>query len=76
MSELVSLNLGDVDTEGGSVRCFGKGHKERLIPIAPRAALVVEEYVAEARPHLARNDIERALFLNRRGDRLTRQGFW
>ena len=76
VSELVSLNLGDVDTEGGYVRCFGKGHKERLIPIYRQAALIVAEYIKEARPHLARNDEEKALFLNRRGERLTRQGFW
>jgi len=76
VSELVSLNLGDVDTAGDFVRCFGKGHKERLIPIYRQAALTVEEYVKGARPHLARNDEEKALFLNRRGDRLTRQGFW
>ncbi|MFC2011011.1 site-specific tyrosine recombinase XerD [Chloroflexota bacterium] len=76
VSELVSLNLGDLDTVGDFVRCFGKGHKERLIPIYRQAALTVEEYVKEARPHLARNDEEKALFLNRRGDRLTRQGFW
>jgi len=76
VSELVSLNLGDVDTENGFVRCFGKGHKERIIPIVPQAALTVKEYLREARPHLVRNDDERALFLNPRGDRLTRQGFW
>ena len=76
VSELVSLNLGDIDTEGGYVRCFGKGHKERLIPIYKQAALAVAEYVTEARPHLAHNTEERALFLNRRGERLTRQGFW
>ncbi|MFC1933026.1 site-specific tyrosine recombinase XerD [Chloroflexota bacterium] len=76
VSELMSLNLGDVDTQDDFVRCFGKGHKERLIPIYRRAALTVEEYIKEARPHLARNDEEKALFLNRRGERLTRQGFW
>jgi len=76
VSELVSLNLADIDTEGGYVRCFGKGHKERLIPIAPRAALAVKEYLTEARPHLAHNSDEKALFLNRRGERLTRQGLW
>ena len=76
VSELVSLNLGDVDTEGGFVRCFGKGHKERLIPIYERAALAVEEYVKEARLQLAPSDDEKALFLNIRGDRLTRQGLW
>jgi integrase/recombinase XerD len=76
VSELVSLNLGDVDTEGGFVRCFGKGHKERLIPIYQQAASRVKEYMEQVRPHLARNKEERALFLNRRGGRLTRQGFW
>ena len=76
VSELVSLNLGDVDTEGGYVRCFGKGYKERLIPIYKQAALAVAEYVTQARPHLAHNSEQRALFLNRRGQRLTRQGFW
>ena len=73
--ELVSLNLDDI-VDDGYVRCFGKGHKERLIPIHQRAASAVEEYVKEARPRLARNDEEKALFLNRRGERLTRQGFW
>lgn len=76
VSELVSLNLGDVDTEGGYVRCLGKGHKERLIPIYEQAALAVKEYIKEVRPHLVHNEAERALFVNRRGDRLTRQGFW
>ena len=76
VSELISLNLGDVDIEGGFVRCFGKGKKERLIPIYRQAALTVDEYIKEARPQLAHNDQEKALFLNRRGYRLTRQGFW
>lgn len=76
ISELVSLNLGDVDTEGGSVRCFGKGHKERIIPIYEQAAQAVKEYAATVRPRLVHNKSEVALFLNPRGDRLTRQGFW
>ena len=76
VSELVSLNLDDINVEGGDVRCFGKGHKERIIPIAPRAALTVKRYLEEARPSLAYSDAEQALFLNRRGDRLTRQGLW
>ncbi|MFC1955702.1 tyrosine recombinase, partial [Chloroflexota bacterium] len=76
ISELVSLNLGDVDVDGGYVRCFGKGHKERIIPIYEQAARVVNEYTEEVRPKLVRNKSEQALFLNPRGDRLTRQGFW
>ena len=76
VGELVSLDLGSVDTREGYVRCFGKGHKERLIPIYERATSAVEEYREETRPHLAHNADEKALFLNRRGKRLTRQGFW
>ena len=76
VSELVSLNLNDIDIGGGFVRCFGKGHKERLIPIAPRAAQVVGEYVKEARPRLVHSQDEPSLFVNARGERLTRQGLW
>ncbi len=76
VSELVSLNLADLDTEGGYVRCFGKGHKERLIPIYERAVRAVKEYLTDTRPHLTHNSEEKAVFLNRRGERLTRQGLW
>jgi len=77
VSELVSLNVGDVDLAGGFVRCFGKGHKERMIPIYPRAAQSIQIYLNEARPHLLQNKSdEKALFLNVRGERLTRQGLW
>jgi integrase/recombinase XerD len=75
VSELVALNLDDIIGDS-YVRCFGKGHKERIIPIHQRAVLAVEEYVKGARPKLTQNNQERALFLNRRGERLTRQGFW
>jgi integrase/recombinase XerD len=76
ISELVSLNLEDVNTEEGFVRCFGKGHKERLVPIHDQAARAVKEYIEETRPKLAHHKDEVALFLNPRGERLTRQGFW
>jgi len=76
VSELVSLNLNDMDIEGGYVRCFGKGHKERLIPIHKRATSAVEEYIKEVHPRLAHGKDEPALFLNARGERLTRQGLW
>lgn len=75
VSELVGLNLDDIIGDG-YVRCFGKGHKERIIPIHQRAVLAVEEYTKETRSKLTQNRQERALFLNRRGERLTRQGFW
>jgi len=76
VSELVSLNVEDVDTGAGSVRCFGKGKKERLIPIHPRAALAVKEYMEQSRLQLVHNADEKALFLDLRGERLTRQGLW
>lgn len=76
VSELMSLNLDDMDVKGGFVRCFGKGHKERMIPIHETACTKLKEYIGEARPHLAHREGENALFLNRRGERLTRQGFW
>jgi integrase/recombinase XerD len=76
VSELVSLNLDDIDLEGGYVRCFGKGHKERLIPIHERAVLVIKEYLGETRPKLVHNEYEKAMFVNARGERLTRQGLW
>lgn len=77
VSELVSLNTSDVDISGGFVRCFGKGHKERMIPIYPRATQSVQIYIKEARPHMLQHKLdEKALFLNVRGERLTRQGLW
>jgi integrase/recombinase XerD len=76
VSELVSLNLTDIDTTGGYVRCFGKGHKERLIPMYRQAGVVLKEYVEDARPKLVHVNEEKAVFVNRRGERLTRQGLW
>jgi integrase/recombinase XerD len=76
ISELVALNIGDVDTKGGFVRCVGKGNKERMIPIYEQVAQAVTKYTEETRPRLARGKNDPALFLNPRGERLTRQGFW
>lgn len=76
VSELVSLDIDDLDLDQGSVRCFGKGARERVIPIHHRAILTLQEYLDKARPHIANRRSGDALFLNRRGERLTRQGFW
>lgn len=76
VSELISLNTGDVNLEAGFVRCFGKGSKERIIPIHQKAVEAVKEYLADSRPKLLQDQQVDALFLNRRGERLTRQGFW
>ena len=76
VSELVSLNLDDIQLEEGSLRCFGKGSKERVIPIHDTAVEAVREYLENGRPQMATGRSGTYLFLNRRGERLTRQGFW
>lgn len=76
VTELVSLNVRDVNLRAGFVRCFGKGSKERIIPIHNRAVRMVKSYLDDARVRLLGATAETALFLNRRGQRLTRQGFW
>ncbi len=77
ISELVALNLGDVNTSSDFfVRCLGKGRKERIIPLYENITKTVQSYIDEDRPKLAHGKKENALFLNARGERLTRQGFW
>jgi integrase/recombinase XerD len=76
VSELVALNVGDVDLASASVRCFGKGGKERVIPVYERAVQALDEYLNKGRPQLVRDPEQKALFLNQRGMRLTRQGLW
>jgi integrase/recombinase XerD len=76
VSELVSLDLDDINMSGPYVRCMGKGSKERTIPIHEHAASAVGEYIDEGRAPLVKTRKEAALFVNRRGERLTRQGFW
>ncbi len=76
VSELVSLNTDDIDISGNTIRCFGKGRKERIVPIYPQAAQSVAVYLKEVRPQLVHKDNEPALFVNQRGERLTRQGLW
>lgn len=76
VSELVSLDVDDVDLEQGYLRCFGKGSKERLVPIHHGAVEALGGYIEHGRPQLYSKRSDRALFLNRRGSRLTRQGFW
>jgi integrase/recombinase XerD len=75
-SELMALNTRDVDLKRSIVRCSGVGSRVRVIPIDQPVARLVKEYVDVARPELLNDEREVALFLNRRGERLTRQGFW
>lgn len=78
VSELVALDVGDIAMEQGTVRCAGKAGRERVLPLGPTAVTSIEEYCDTARGQLSRNSDQptEALFLNHRGKRLTRQGFW
>ncbi|MGH2461515.1 MAG: tyrosine recombinase [Chloroflexota bacterium] len=76
VSELVALDLDDVDFSSRSVRCVSRSGKERVIPVDSEAIRALEDFVPAARNVLIRRTDERALFVNHRGDRLTRQGFW
>ena len=76
VSELINLNVADVDTQNCTVRAFGKGGKERIVPIYPQCAFDVQTYIDGARNVFLRENDEQALFVNQRGARLTRQGFW
>jgi len=75
VSELVGVDVDDVDLEEGSVRVLGKGGKERDVPLGRYARDAITSYLTRVRPGLARPRSRSALFLNRRnGGRLTRQG--
>ncbi|MCH2321575.1 MAG: site-specific tyrosine recombinase XerD [SAR202 cluster bacterium] len=76
VTELVTLNIHDVDLEQAFIRCLGKGGKERLVPIHDKAVEGIATYLKVARLRFAKRHTESALFLNQRGNGLTRQGFW
>lgn len=76
VSELVNLNLKDVDLEEEIVRTMGKGSKERIIPIGDYAKMALDEYIYGYRMTLMKNKTTDALFLNNHGNKMTRQGFF
>ena len=76
VSEIINLNLGDVDFTSSSVRCFGKGSKERIIPIHDLALQSLNDYVHKSRPLMIKSIKNKSFFCNQKGQRLTRQGFW
>ncbi len=75
-TELVELDIEDVNLPSSCVRVIGKGDKERIIPIHSRAVKAIETYLRKGRLRLLKDPDEKALFLNPRGRRLTRQGLW
>lgn len=76
VSELTGLDVNQVDLEMSFVRCIGKGNKERIIPLGSFARESIREYLEKGRPQLLKNIAVTALFINNRGQRITRQGFW
>jgi integrase/recombinase XerD len=76
VSELVNLDIRDIDIESGSVRCVGKGSKERIVPVHKKAIDSIDNYLKSARPFLIKNHHTQSLFVNKFGKRMTRQGFW
>jgi integrase/recombinase XerD len=75
VSELVSLDVEDLALDRGEVRCPGKSGRSRIVPLNQRAMAAVRDYLTDARRLLTTQDTT-SLFVNHRGGRLTRQGFW
>ena len=75
VTEIISLNIEDVDFEKAFVTC-SNGIKKRNIPLGNISLNALKEYVQDARPVMIKDEDEKALFVNVNGKRLTRQGFW
>lgn len=76
VSELLALQIEDLNALAGFLRCMGKGRKERIIPVNQTSIDWTQRYLAQARNHLVRNHLERTLFVNAHGRPLSRQGFF
>lgn len=76
VTEVVSLQMDDIDLSGKTLYCPGKDGEVRQLPFDKSTQKVLETYLEEGRPHLLKNKHEQALFLNHRGQQLTRQGLW
>jgi integrase/recombinase XerD len=76
ISDMMSLNVDDVNLDGDSVSFAVRGSKARNATVSLRHVPTLKKYLDESRPQLVHQKAERALFLNRLGQRLTRQGLW
>ena len=75
-SETIGLELSSIDLEHGYLRAYGKGSKERVVPLGREAGGALKRYLRSGRPAMAGENDERALFLNQRGGALSRQGLY
>ena len=75
VTEIISLNVDDVNLETGYVTCK-TGNKQRNIPLGTMSLKALKEYIQESRPIMIKSEKEKSLFVNINGRRLTRQGFW
>lgn len=76
VSELIGLEMTGINLEAGFVRVWGKGAKERVVPVGRMALTSIQTYLDDARPRLLVNRTSRYLFVTRRGSAMTRQSFW
>ena len=76
VSELVSLKLEDINLEAGFMRVFGKGSKERVVPMNMRAKEQLKHYISQLRPAILKKKKSSFLFITGRGKPMTRQRFW
>lgn len=76
VSELVNLKVNDIDLVNSSVRIFGKGSKERIIPLNDYATIALKNYILYYRTSLFKHGENNYLFLNNHGNKMTRQGFF
>jgi len=76
VSELIGLKLNDVNFEMGFIVVYGKGSKERIVPMGAQALEKLKPYMELSRPALLKTKESKALFVTRRGKGMTRQGFW
>ena len=76
VSELIGLQLSQLNLNDGLVRVVGKGNKERLVPLGENAILSVQQYMTTARPELLKQRQSDAVFVSNRGQAMTRQTFW
>lgn len=76
VSELVSLQLNQINLQQGVLRVTGKGNKERLVPLGEEAVTWLEKYLLNTRTDLLKGQVTDALFVTKRGAAMTRQAFW